>query len=152
MRNCKDCIHFELCRLLDGAVRKEFEGKFNSLDRLEEIRQKLGERCKSWKSRNLKTYLLTEDPLFLDPQGVICVVEAENAGEAAELCGGEYVTDRRDGTDYEAVYFPKRLFVSCSAQSLEYRKGPIFFMMRKDENKDGFLLYLIERPYLKGVR
>lgn len=148
MRNCKDCMHFELCRLLDGAVRAEFEGKSNNLDKLEEIRRELGTKCKSWRSKHFKTYLLTEDPLFLDPQCIICVVEAEDAEKAAQTCGGEYVRDRRDGIEYDAVHFPKKLFTPCSVQSLEYRNGPIYFLMRKEENKDGYLLYLIEKPRL----
>jgi len=97
----------------------------------------------------IKTYLLTEDPLFLDPQCIICVIEAENSREAAKICSGKYVVERRDGTDWEAVYFPKELFIPCSAQSLEYRNGPIQFLMRKDENRDGYLLFLIEKPRLK---
>jgi hypothetical protein len=80
-------------------------------------------------------------------KGVICVVRAESAEEAARIVGGKYVFVSFMDELRPAVRLPRELFFPYLEKILQYQNGPIHLFIGKEDA--GTYLFIIEVPLLQ---
>lgn len=49
-RNCRKCIHFQVCRLLDSEMKQRFE-QMSSFNGIEAVRKQMATDCHLWEER-----------------------------------------------------------------------------------------------------